>query len=91
MLRGMTAAVLGSLALNKSLKAQRDQHRAGDLTGLAGTFQKQLSQAMADLWQMATDQDRRWPMVEVVEEVRPSSTPTPATCSQDRAGSVEEA
>jgi 2-polyprenyl-6-methoxyphenol hydroxylase-like FAD-dependent oxidoreductase len=67
--QGMTAAVMGSLALNNSLKAQRDQDMAGDLTGLAAIFQKQLSQVMADLWQMATDQDRRWPMVEVVEQL----------------------
>jgi hypothetical protein len=24
---------------------------------------------MADLWEMVTEQDRRWPMVEVIEQV----------------------
>jgi 2-polyprenyl-6-methoxyphenol hydroxylase-like FAD-dependent oxidoreductase len=67
--QGMTAAVIGSEALNKSLKMHRDQHGSGDLTGLAATFQKQLSRALADLWQIATNQDRRWPMVEVAEEL----------------------
>jgi flavin-dependent dehydrogenase len=64
---GMTAAVTGSLALNESLKAQRDRQQDGDLTGLAAIFSKQLSQAMADLWQTTTTQDRRWPRVEIVE------------------------
>jgi flavin-dependent dehydrogenase len=66
---GMTAAVIGSLALDESLKAQRRQHQPGDLTGLAAAFPKQLSQALADLWQMAISQDRRWPRVEVNDEV----------------------
>lgn len=60
---GMTAAVLGSLALNKTLQA----HGAADLTGLAGAFQQRLSRTMAELWNMTTGQDRRWPQVEVSE------------------------
>jgi hypothetical protein len=66
---GMTAAVLGSLALNDALQTQRAEARGSGLTGLASAFQKRLSHAMADLWKLVTDQDRRWPMVEVVEEV----------------------
>jgi 2-polyprenyl-6-methoxyphenol hydroxylase-like FAD-dependent oxidoreductase len=66
---GMSAAVTASLALNHSLNMHRNQHHPGDLTGLAAAFQKQLSRALAELWQTATDQDRRWPMVEVNEEV----------------------
>lgn len=66
---GMTAAVLGSLALNEALQAQRAEARGSGLTGLASAFQKRLSHAMADLWKLVTDQDRRWPMVEIVEEV----------------------
>lgn len=67
--QGMTAAVTASLALDHSLSRHISQHRPGDLAGLAAVFQKQLSRAMADLWQTATDQDRRWPMVEVNEQV----------------------
>lgn len=67
--QGMTAAVMGSLALDHSLKAQRDQAKAGDITGLAMTFQKQLPGVMADLWQMVTSQDQRWPTTEVAEQV----------------------
>lgn len=66
---GMTAAVLGSLALNEALQAQRVE---GNLTDLAGTFQKRLSDVLADLWQLVTDQDRRWPTVEVVEAADPA-------------------
>ena len=66
---GMTAAVLGSLALNQSLRAQEAGANSSDLTGLAGAFQKQLSRVMVDLWDMVTEQDRRWPMVEVIEQV----------------------
>jgi 2-polyprenyl-6-methoxyphenol hydroxylase-like FAD-dependent oxidoreductase len=66
---GMTAAVLGSLALNEALQAQRAGARGSGLIGLASAFQKRLSDAMADLWKLVTDQDRRWPMVEVVEEI----------------------
>ncbi|NJN94958.1 MAG: 2-polyprenyl-6-methoxyphenol hydroxylase-like oxidoreductase [Anaerolineales bacterium] len=60
---GMTAAVLGSLALDKTLQA----HGAADLTGLAGAFQQRLSRTMTELWNMTTGQDRRWPQVEVTE------------------------
>jgi 2-polyprenyl-6-methoxyphenol hydroxylase-like FAD-dependent oxidoreductase len=67
--QGMTAAVTASLALDHTLNGHISQHRPGDLTGLAAAFQRQLSQAMADLWQTATDQDRRWPTVEVNEQV----------------------
>jgi hypothetical protein len=66
---GMTAAVLGSLALNEALQAQQAEARGSGLTGLTSAFQKRLSHGLADLWKLVTDQDRRWPMVEVVEEV----------------------
>lgn len=66
---GMTAAVLGSLALNDSLQAQRAKVGESDLTGLAMIFQKQLSGVMADLWQMVTSQDQRWSTTKVAEQV----------------------
>ncbi|GAB4441291.1 MAG: hypothetical protein Fur0044_37770 [Anaerolineae bacterium] len=61
---GMTAAVLGSLALDKTLQAYG---AAPNLAGLAGAFQQRLSRTMAELWKLTTDQDRRWPQVEVIE------------------------
>lgn len=66
---GMTAAVSGSLALENTLAAQAAWPRGNDLTGLSSAFQKRLSQVMAELWTMTTQQDRRWPMVEVIEQV----------------------
>jgi hypothetical protein len=61
--------VMGSQTLDGSLKAQRDR---GNLTGLAGTFQHQLSEKMADLWQLVTRQDQRWPATEVNTEIVPN-------------------
>lgn len=64
--QGMTTAALGSLALDASLKAQRQQ-AVGDLTGLAGTFQRKLSQALAETWRMVTSHDLRWPATQIIE------------------------
>ena len=62
--QGMSAAVMGSQALDHCLQEQR---RSNDLTGLARAFQTQLVQAVADPWQLATHADRRWPGTEVIE------------------------
>lgn len=62
--QGMTASALGSVVLDRCLTNQR--HKT-DLTGLARRFQKQLSQAVANIWQMTTREDRRWPETDVVE------------------------
>lgn len=64
--QGMSAAVMGSRALDHCLREQRHQ---GDLTGLAGAFQIKLSQAVADPWQLAVREDKRWPSTEVVEDI----------------------
>jgi 2-polyprenyl-6-methoxyphenol hydroxylase-like FAD-dependent oxidoreductase len=61
--QGMTAAVLGSRALEQCLTAH---HRREDLTGLAKAFQTQLSRVVADPWQMVTREDQRWPATEIV-------------------------
>jgi 2-polyprenyl-6-methoxyphenol hydroxylase-like FAD-dependent oxidoreductase len=66
--QGMTAAVMGSRALDDCL---REQQRQGDLTGLAGAFQIKLSQAVADPWQLAIREDKRWPDTEVAEDIVP--------------------
>lgn len=66
--QGMTAAVMASQALADCLNVQR---RQGDLTGLAGAFQNKLSQAVADPWQLAIREDKRWPTTEVAEDIIP--------------------
>lgn len=66
--QGMTAAVMGSQALDACLTAQR---RRGDLTGLSRAFQLELSRAVADPWQLAVRADKRWPATDVIEEIIP--------------------
>jgi hypothetical protein len=39
--------------------------------GLAQTFQRQLRQAMSSVWQLVTEDDRRWPATKVAENVIP--------------------
>jgi 2-polyprenyl-6-methoxyphenol hydroxylase-like FAD-dependent oxidoreductase len=65
--QGMTMAAMGSLALERCLQAQR-QRTANDLTGLAKSFQQELSQVVAGPWHMATSTDRRWPTTEGAQE-----------------------
>ncbi len=72
--QGITAALLGSGALARSLEAQRSQ---GDLLGLASAFQSELRQAVASAWHLATREDRRWPGTEVTKEVEPRSQRAP--------------
>lgn len=73
--QGMTGALLGSQTLANCLP---EQSRLGHLTGLARTFQTQLSQAIAEPWQMVLREDQRWPATEVVESIR-TIKPAPAT------------
>ena len=61
---GMTVATMGSLVLDRTLQAQRNQRTAGDITGLAQTFQKQLGKVVMGPWKMVTKQDQRWPNAE---------------------------
>lgn len=58
---GMTAAGLGSLALDACLQGRQT------LDGLAGAFQAQLAEATARMWAKVTAEDIRWPMTEVTE------------------------
>jgi 2-polyprenyl-6-methoxyphenol hydroxylase-like FAD-dependent oxidoreductase len=69
--QGMTAAALGSLALERSLGAQRRHAAAGDVTGLARAFQRQLVQVVAGPWNRATREDRRWSATQISENVVP--------------------
>jgi 2-polyprenyl-6-methoxyphenol hydroxylase-like FAD-dependent oxidoreductase len=67
--QGMTAALMGSQALETCLQAQ---HNRPDLSGLARSFQTHLSRAVADPWQMAIRQDRRWPIAEIAKQLDPT-------------------
>jgi flavin-dependent dehydrogenase len=71
---GMTAAILGSQALERSLREQRD----GDLKGLAQAFQKQLAHSTSRLWQLSTSEDLKWNETEVVETIPQAQDRQPA-------------
>ncbi|HEX6386769.1 MAG TPA: FAD-dependent monooxygenase [Anaerolineae bacterium] len=62
--QGMTAAITGSQALDQALQAQGQQ---ADLTGLAGAFQRRLSQTVGHLWHAATKQEWDWDVTEVTD------------------------
>jgi 2-polyprenyl-6-methoxyphenol hydroxylase-like FAD-dependent oxidoreductase len=74
---GMTAAAMGGLALDRSLKAQRRQRTAGDVAGLARRFQAELARTIAPIWALATREDRRWPATQDVEVLNPGQGWTP--------------
>lgn len=69
--QGITAAALGSGALERALQAQT----AGSVLGLAGTFQHELSVTLDSLWRQTTRADFRWPATEETEQ-------TPATVAR---------
>lgn len=64
---GMTAAIVGSRALEQSLQKQVRKTGAGVITGLAATFQASLSTAVARLWQLSTQKDWLWPTTEITD------------------------
>jgi 2-polyprenyl-6-methoxyphenol hydroxylase-like FAD-dependent oxidoreductase len=66
--QGMTAAVMGSQALDRTLNSYRAGLAAGDPTGVAGTFQKRLRQTVDGLWSMSTRKDWDWPITEVTDD-----------------------
>jgi 2-polyprenyl-6-methoxyphenol hydroxylase-like FAD-dependent oxidoreductase len=86
--QGMTAAVMGTQALADCLTEQR---RRGDMLDLARTFQQRLSQTTSSVWQLVTEDDRRWPATEVAENIIPirqrvpdhRSNPVPAPTRYD--------
>ena len=75
---GMTASVMGSMALERSLKEQLRQYPEGDLTGLARRFQKRLGQAVDRLWEIAIEEDLLWSGTEVKENLLPKGHIVPA-------------
>jgi 2-polyprenyl-6-methoxyphenol hydroxylase-like FAD-dependent oxidoreductase len=73
--QGITAAAIGSQALSESLQAHFMHHLAGEVSGLAATFQKQLHQSLVELWNTMAREDRRWPEAAVRHSiVAPSVT-----------------
>jgi 2-polyprenyl-6-methoxyphenol hydroxylase-like FAD-dependent oxidoreductase len=72
--QGMTAALLGSQALDRCLQEQRS--RPG-LAGLARTFQAELGRVVADSWELAIREDRRWPATQATQDAMPARTRLP--------------
>ncbi|HWS85365.1 MAG TPA: hypothetical protein VN282_00100 [Pyrinomonadaceae bacterium] len=62
--QGMTAAAVGALALDETLREQRRRYAGGELTGLARRFQRRLAKANAAPWLLATGEDFRYRGVE---------------------------
>ncbi len=61
--QGMTAAAIGSQALDQCLAQQPH----GELMGLSRAFQKQLSHSLSRLWHMVTTQDWHWPATTITD------------------------
>jgi 2-polyprenyl-6-methoxyphenol hydroxylase-like FAD-dependent oxidoreductase len=62
--QGMSVAAVDALALHRCLRAQAQQRREGDLTGLARRFQRAVAECSATPWLMATGEDLRYPTTE---------------------------
>lgn len=56
------------------------------MTGLAEAFQKQLSEAVADVWHLATRRDWDWPITEITDTVFQPTQPVSSPLRADRAG-----
>ena len=62
--QGMSTSALDAMALDACLRQQAAQQPAGDLTGFANRFRKQLAGVIANPWMMATGEDFRYPQTE---------------------------
>jgi 2-polyprenyl-6-methoxyphenol hydroxylase-like FAD-dependent oxidoreductase len=62
--QGMTLAALGAEALERCLHRQRRRRVDGDLTGLAGSFQRDLGRVIDLPWLLSTGEDLRYPTTE---------------------------
>jgi 2-polyprenyl-6-methoxyphenol hydroxylase-like FAD-dependent oxidoreductase len=69
--QGMTIAAMDSMALDQSIRQQRQRFGENDLGGLAESFQKELGKVVVAPWQLATGQDRRWPAARGVGALNP--------------------
>ncbi|HET9223874.1 MAG TPA: hypothetical protein VFO07_15285, partial [Roseiflexaceae bacterium] len=81
--QGMSVAALSALAIGRCLRVQRRTYPDGDLCGLARHAQIRIGKVAAGPWQMATDEDRRWPATEGAEPL-----PRAARLLQRYAGQV---
>jgi 2-polyprenyl-6-methoxyphenol hydroxylase-like FAD-dependent oxidoreductase len=66
--QGVTLAAGDSLVLDRVLEAHCSQQGAGDLKGLASTFQKELRKELTSSWRLGTREDRRWPTTKEIRE-----------------------
>jgi 2-polyprenyl-6-methoxyphenol hydroxylase-like FAD-dependent oxidoreductase len=62
--QGMTLAALGAEALERCLHQQRQRKADGDLTDLAGRFQRDLGRVIDLPWLLSTGEDLRYPTTE---------------------------
>lgn len=63
---GMTCAIAGGPALQRALQAHKS-----DFAGLSATFQRQLNEAVAPYWHLATRNDWDWPITEIDDNELP--------------------
>jgi 2-polyprenyl-6-methoxyphenol hydroxylase-like FAD-dependent oxidoreductase len=59
--QGMTTAAIAAETLDTCLQAQRGQHPAGNLDGLARRFQRRLARRNVEPWMLSTGEDLRFP------------------------------
>lgn len=71
--QGMTVAALGVKTLQQVLQRHQQRRGLADVTGLARTFQRQLTSVITGPWQLATGQDLRWPVAANGHKVDPVS------------------
>jgi 2-polyprenyl-6-methoxyphenol hydroxylase-like FAD-dependent oxidoreductase len=62
--QGMSTSAMDAMALDACLRQQAAQQPAGDLTGFANRFRKQVAAVIANPWMMATGEDFRYPQTE---------------------------
>jgi 2-polyprenyl-6-methoxyphenol hydroxylase-like FAD-dependent oxidoreductase len=62
--QGMSVAALSALAIERCLREQCRAQPDGEMRGLARRVQTRIGKVVAGPWQMATDEDRRWPATE---------------------------
>ncbi|MDQ2807151.1 MAG: FAD-dependent monooxygenase [Chloroflexota bacterium] len=62
--QGMTTSALDAMMLDACLRQQARRQPAGDITGLANRFRKEVAAVIANPWLMATGEDFRYPQTE---------------------------
>lgn len=62
--QGMSTSALDAMALDACLRQQAARQPAGDISGFANRFRKQVAAVIANPWMMATGEDFRYPQTE---------------------------